>query len=275
MKRTAEGPGSSLDQFMTGGQGAQMVGMKTTGPDGLYEWNSLAEGGYQLVNQQMTSGMGIFRLGMKFDLRAGEVKTVNLGDGLGGSSLSGRVLDAAGKPISEGVVITLSPLFDWEYTDFGATGEQGGAYAITGLRDGPYEASLLRVTLGGDTLYSNRKERVEIAGATVKDFVFGEQNKVTMTLTFGEGVSEAARARYKMAVIRRAGSDESTGESVSEYSFCMIQGDKLSFEGVFRGEYELVLMALGGTDKLEAPGTILLDNVAGDQDVGVVEVRGE
>ena len=38
---------------------------------------------------------------------------------------SGRVLDAAGKPISEGIVITLSPLFDWEYTDFGTTGEQG------------------------------------------------------------------------------------------------------------------------------------------------------
>lgn len=266
--------GSVLNAFVTNPAGVQLIKRSTTDAAGMYHWESLAAGTYHIAHQQITSGMGIFRLGRRFELAARERKEINLGDDLGPYSLSGRILDGQGQPIRSGMVIGLTPVFPWDYTDFGAVADSEGRYRLEGLAEGTYEVNLLKVTLDGGPLYSNLTQTVEVLGDSERDFVFATGNRIMARLVFPDETTEETRSKYVTAVLEGLNVETRAPDGVSAFGHCFIQDGRLTFQGKFKGEYSIALGTAMGTDRLELPATFQLNNLQADQDLGEIAVPG-
>jgi hypothetical protein len=156
--------GGLLDEAVINPTGMELSARSQSDGEGLYRFENLKPGIYQLCHQAIVGMAGIFKIGRRFEIQSGEQLQMNLGDDLGSSRLLGTVVDGSGQPVSGQVIVGLSPLFGWEYTDFGTGTDSGGRFEFNGLRDGKYRVSLMRVSLGSDSLLDQMSDSVEIQG---------------------------------------------------------------------------------------------------------------
>jgi len=264
-----------LYQFLTDPKNFELSGRTQTDAQGEYRFENLPAGHYQLIANRIERMMGIFHYVRRFDLAQGEQKLLDLGDGLGHYALTGRLLDGAGAPLPSAVV-TLQPLFQWDYSDFGAVGREEGRYQINGLRPGPYLAMVLLVDMsGGSISYSTMMENIEIQRNTERDFIFQTGHRVTATLVFPEAMPQSTRESFIMANLVALNPNPETPDSISQFGMSMIEENRLSFSGQFQGEYELALVNIIGTERITIPQRFQLNNLENDQDLGEIHVPFE
>jgi len=245
------------------------IGNQRTDNEGAYRWDNLDAGPYELSVTTRQSPPVYPCLARRCALKEEEQKTLNIGDDLGGASLAGAVLDH-GNPVAN-VVVTLRPLFDWDYTLLAGHSDEEGIYIIQGLRPGRYRAEL------SGHPPKNIEETVEVRGQTQHDFEFQQGHVLTARLVFAEGFSPDLRARLQSATLSAnafstspAGDEEIDGSGSSP-----IQGDRLRYEGRFKGPYRIALEFSGqpSGSSIALPGPFELDTLEADQDLGDIPVQ--
>ncbi len=263
----------------TSQQLSQQFGRVRTGSDGAFKWDGLSEGTYSLSQMVRSGNMGNNALTRKVELKAGEQKWIDLGADMGPYTLSGRVLE--GSAGVEGVFINLMPQFPCDYQSFGGYSQSEGQYKIEGLFPGTYQANLNKWNpQGGRTLFE-LNETIEIKGDTVHDFGAKPQFKVTATLAFPAGMSEAERKRYSSAGLRWA--DQTNAQDMIKnprqltfYANSELNEGRIEFKGRFDGKYSLYLNyrveGQNNSTQVQIPGTFQLNNLNGDQDLGQIQV---
>ncbi len=131
------------EETFDGKEVLDVYGYTKTDEHGRFSWDDLSPGTYLL---EAASGRRDFdsRFRRRFELREGDHKEVNVGDGLGRLALSGRVFDADGKPLDR-TLLALKPVFEWDYDEFAAmiSADREGRFEISGLRSGAYNVEAI------------------------------------------------------------------------------------------------------------------------------------
>lgn len=246
------------------------MGNQRTDNQGAFAWESLDPGAYELTVQTHQSPPVYPCLARRCTLKEAEQKTLNLGDDLGAASLGGAVLDH-GKPVA-GAVVTLRPLFDWDYTLLASHSDEEGIYLIQGLRPGRYKAQL-----SGPT-GQRAEETVEVRGQEQHDFEFQLGHALTARLVFDPGFPPDLRARLQSASLQAkefarslTGEEGIDGRATSKI---LGQGDQIRFEGRFLGQYTISLEFGGQPDgsSISLTGALEIDTLKADQDLGELPV---
>ena len=146
----AEGEGGQLMSMRMMGRGAETDG------DGHYRLEGVEVGSRTLEADHEDFDRGVGSLEVKagenhLDLRLG-----------GGQEVSGRVVSAGGGPVA-GATVALAPPGQFWAGDRSATTDEAGAFTITGVPDGSYEAAATHPDYGDGRAASP----ITIAGAPV------------------------------------------------------------------------------------------------------------
>lgn len=143
---------------------------------GVYAVDHLETGRYVLSgpNRQMGS-FGYFVYRRKIDVKEDAQNEFDLGGNLGGSMLSGAVLNN-GSP-APNCIIRLTPMFEWVYESISGNSDQAGIFAIDGLQPGKYRASVVQYDRGGPKTLAD--EVVVEVGASATTHHFEKTDPVT------------------------------------------------------------------------------------------------
>jgi len=164
----AEGQGGPLPPMRMMSRGADTDG------DGHYRLEGVEVGSRTLEAEHEDFERGVGSLEVKagenhLDLRMG-----------GGQEVSGRVVSAAGAPVS-GATVTIAPPGQYFRDDRSATTDEAGSFSVTGVPDGSYEAAATHP----DYADGRAAATVTVAGAPV--------GGVTIELPAGSAVVGALR----------------------------------------------------------------------------------
>ncbi len=234
---------------------------------GAFRFDDLPAGPYRLTVYRQEGRLGFGWVSRGVTLRAGIVEQVAIGADFGTGTLTGRVLDAEGRPVAE-VRVGVTPKFESAYSEFADYTAADGSYRIEHLRPGDYSASAWKYAESQNGLRELRASAaIGLEGDTTHDFVFAAKRKVTARVR-AEGAPAAAEAYLSLLDTGAARAD-----GIETSSSCRIAGDRIVLEGVFKGAYRLEV-ARRGAARAEAryqyPTVLALDTNARDVDLGEV-----
>ncbi len=245
----------------------QSLGHRFTDAEGRYGWDGLAAGTYRLyaITEKGPNHHNA-RLERYFQLEPQEKKTADLGGDMGPLSLSGFVRDGA-EPVQQAKVV-LRPQFKWDYMALETFTDSDGRFRLGGLPAGAYEASVVKFIPN----FRSLKEKLEVSATGEHDFVFTGVHRITARVQFAPRTPDALRSGFTHARLQAL-----TGDALKrdeEGARCELQGDALEFTGRFQGRYSLSVIRDEGENKVSValPQHFLVDNLGGDQDLGVLQV---
>ncbi|MCE5230196.1 sigma-70 family RNA polymerase sigma factor [bacterium] len=268
-----------LNQQRTDANGQSVdFGDIKTDDQGVFTMGGLDAGEYTMSGPQRRYGnMGIYAYNRKVTLKDGETKEVNLGDNLGNCLMAGAVLNS-GQPVPM-AHISLSPTFDWYYTSISVCSDENGVYTMDGLVPGKYNANVYKYDdRTGQSRYQVN-EVVEVKeGTTEHNFERGG-HKLTGRLVFDENSDPKYRASFKNAMINFTSwsgqQQDQVGPRIDQYAQCEIKNGVLTFDGRFKGEYQIRIMGdyqSGNNSSMMLQQKFQIDNTEADQDLGDIPV---
>lgn len=101
-----------------------------------FRFRSLSAGKYFIAVYRAEDSIGFSAINLRFTLKQGEHKTLDVGSDMGSFTLTGTA-----KPFT---LIQLAPRLDWEYTGLATYSDLDGRYRFDGLRPGVYRVNISR-----------------------------------------------------------------------------------------------------------------------------------